>query len=429
MLTLVDLFGDVPDSEAVRADEQIFNPKADPGKQVYDNAIKTLDEAIADLAKTPKIALARDIYYDGDAKKWTALANTLKLKAWLNLRLTDAAGAKTQITTLLGSDLVDTDAEEFTYKFGTSDIPQRSRHPLYRDSYAPQAGAPTGFLSNYFMQQVYNAPAKDGIQDPRWRFYFYRQVGSIAKALKDEPKSIDCTRTPKPDHYQTFQAWCSFDPGFYGRDHANGDGINPDGPARTLFGVYPAGGRADLNISNRDYSVVGQQGQGANGAGIHPMIMSSFTDFMKAEAALFLQTAGTPKDLLKSAVEKSIARVKSFATAKGQGVPDSIVTPTATYVNKVMELYDKAATNGDKMDVIAKEYLIALWGNGIEAYNLYRRTGKPSDIQPTRARLGGKYYRSLIYPSDYATLNSAAKQKTENGVKVFWDNNPDDFIK
>ena len=33
-------------------------------------------------------------------------------------------------------------------------------------------------------------------------------------------------------------------------------------------------------------------------------------------------------------------------------------------------------TDGDRLNVIMKEYFIALWGNGIESYNNYRRTGK-----------------------------------------------------
>ena len=67
LLTLVDVFGDMPYSEA--NDATNFNPKLDGGASIYDSAIVLLDAAIADFAKavadgapTP----ANDFFYDGD---------------------------------------------------------------------------------------------------------------------------------------------------------------------------------------------------------------------------------------------------------------------------------------------------------------------------------------------------------------------------
>ena len=80
------------------------------------------------------------------------------------------------------------------------------------------------------------------------------------------------------------------------------------------------------------------------------------------------------------------------------------------------------------MRVIAREYWLALYGNGIEAYNLYRRTGQPDGMQPGLNPVVGKFPRSFIYPDAYVNRNSNAKQKADFGVKVFWDNNPDGFI-
>jgi hypothetical protein len=428
MLTLVDAFGDVPYSEALKGSEGLFNPKADDGKSVYNAAITTLDDAIALLAKTGAAPLTLDVYYGGDAKKWTALANTLKLKAYMNLRLTDKAGATAKITELLGKDLIDTDAEEFTYKYGTADVPARSRHPKYREMYRPQAGAAEGYLNNHFMLISYK---QKGVEDPRWRYYFYRQVGSIKKAVKDDPKAIPCLISPRPSHYSPNTAWCSFEPGFFGRDHGNSDGLPPDTKAKTCFGVYPAGGLSDKNPKDSlNFTVISIQGQGGNGAGIQPIWMASFTDFLKAEAALTLGTAGDAGTLMLDGVKKSITRTRAFAAAKGQALPAGLEPSEADYLQKVTDLYAAAATPDAKLDVLGKETLIALWGNGIEGYNLYRRTGKPGDTQPMRAEVPGAFIRSLIYPSDFIALNSSVKQKTPTATnKVFWDNNPDNFIK
>ncbi|MCB9052088.1 MAG: SusD/RagB family nutrient-binding outer membrane lipoprotein [Lewinellaceae bacterium] len=426
MMTLVDLFGDVPYSEALRGGEGIFNPKVDDDATIYQTAVNILDDAIADLGKTGAQPLARDIFYGGSAAKWIALANTLKLKAYLNLSLTNEQAAKGEIAKLLGADLIDSDAEEFTYKYGTADVPARSRHPWYRNMYQP-SGEVAEYLSNYYMLVCYE---QKGVQDPRWRYYFYRQVGSIDKALEDEPEAIPCVISPRPSHYGPNQAWCAFDPGFFGRDHGNSDGIPPDDDARTTVGVYPCGGRVDLNDGNADYAVTTRQGQGANGAGIEPIWMAFFTDFVKAEAALMLGTEGDAKTLMIDAVNKSINRVRAFADAKGQSLPAGLEPSTDDYIAAVEALWDAAGTTDAKLDVLMKEYYIALWGNGVEAYNLYRRTGKPSDMQPMRAANPGSFLRSLIYPADFVNLNSNVTQKSNSTVnKVFWDNNPDDFIK
>lgn len=427
MMSLVDLFGDVPYSEALLGVGN-FNPKPDDGSVIYKEAISILDRAISDLGTAPAAgATLRDIYYDGDATKWIALANTLKLKAQLNLSLTEGASATSAIESLLGADLIDTDDEEFTYKFGTSDIPSVSRHPLYLDMYQPVAGSAANYINNYYMLISYQ---QKGVEDPRWRYYYYRQVGSIDAALNDEPESIPCVISPRPSHYGPDQAWCAFDPGFFGRDHGNSDGIPPDNRAKTCVGVYPSGGRVDLNDGDPDFQVVTQQGQGANGGGIHPIWMANFTDFLKAEAALMLGTSGDDAALLEEGVRKSIARTHSFGAEKGQTVPADLIASTDDYVAKVNELYANASTTDAKLDVMMKEYLIALWGNGIEGYNMYRRTGKPSDMQPMRAANPGNFLYSLIYPADFVSLNSSATQKDATAVnKVFWDNNPDNFIK
>jgi len=76
-----------------------------------------------------------------------------------------------------------------------------------------------------------------------------------------------------------------------------------------------------------------------------------------------------------------------------------------------------------------KEYYIALFGNGIDANNNYRRTGKPDNMQLTRAASSCSYTRSMLYPSTLVNLNQNASQKSGVDVRVFWDNNPPGFIK
>ena len=421
-LTVVDLYGDVPYSEALKGDEGILNPKVDGGASVYTACIALLNEAKADLANTAGTGIARDVFYNGSRAKWTTLANSLELKAQLNLSA-DASNtaAKSAVQALItANDLIDTDAEEFTYKYGTSSIPSISRSPGYQDHYAVTKGSGGGYLGNYFLYQMYRDPNLK-VQDPRWRYYFYRKVGSKARALADDSESVPCALTAPPDHYTAEgQPFCTFEPGFYGRDHGNADGSPADARATTAVGAYPYGGRIDLNDGDPNYADATQQGQGGNGAGIEPIYMSWFTDFMKAEAVVRLGLPGDAKALMLSGVTKSINRVRSFSNSIGQALPAGLEPSQVTYLATLGAFFDTAA---DQQDVILKEYYKSLWGNGLEAYNLYRRTGSPKMMQPTRSINGGDFVYTMVYPANFVNLNGSVDQKPDNSTRVFWDVN------
>lgn len=423
MIALVDCFGDIPYSEANNGLGNT-NPKTDNGRAVYDAALKLLDEAIADLSKASAATPAptNDIFYNGSAAKWRTLAKTLKLKAYVQTRLVDNT-VKAKIDALLSeNDLIDTPAEDFIYQFSSKNAAPDSRHPKFINNYA-FAGA-RDYIGNYLMWTMIT---EKGLTDPRRRYYFYRQTLDITTLDQLTLQfTLPCYFRASP--YDAGVPHCIVDNGYIGRDHGNAEGIGPDNLLRTTFGVYPAGGQFDDSQGKARTA-----NDGGKGAGIFPLWLSSFTDFIKAEAALTLSTAGDPKALVESGIRKSFDKVFSFPATIGVTVPANRVPSAATvdaYVNKVKSLYDNAATNGDKLDVIIKEYYIALWGNGLEAYNNYRRTGKPANMQPALQPAPGDFTRSYFYPSVYVDLNKNATQKPGTLVKVFWDNNPDKgFVK
>lgn len=449
-LTLVDLFNDVPMTEALKGPEGNFSPVADPGSAVYDAAITWIGEAKTELAKTGTDvggALSRDIYYRGDRAKWNAFANTLELKAWANLSLVPAkkSEADGKIAALLAADLIDTPAEDFTYKYSATTVPAGSRHPWYDQFYAPTAGSAGGYIGNHFMYEMYNGSdyTTDGvgggsaIEDPRWRYYFYRQVGSIDPVVNGfDQKALGCTPGAPPPNYISagVKVFCVFEPGFYGRDHGDASGTPPDGPVLTCAGVYPAGGRPDLNpTAFTGYSKPTKRGDGTDGAGILTIWMSSYTGFLKAEIAARAGDNAKAKTELLAAVNSSISSVKNFADAAKQSVTISPWTASASsptwtafvtqYTTAVGLAFDNAGT---KMDIVGKEFWKALWGNGLEAYNAYRRTSAPRELQPTIQTGPGPWLRSLIYPAVYVNLNGNATQKDPAAVnKVFWDTNPE----
>jgi len=417
--TLTDYFGSVPLSEAL--DGTNFNPKADEGAAIYQSAIADLDKAIENFNATSS-AIPADYFYGGNRENWIRAANTIKLKLILTRRLVDNGAAATINSLIATNRLISTGAQNFRFRFSANLANPDSRHPRYAGQYSPTGGG--DYQANFYMWTMNDSK---GFQDPRTRFYFYRQRLRNTTDVNE----LRCITNQPPQHYPPGMPFCfgsTASLGYWGRDHLSNEGIPPDGLARTAWGLYPAGGRFDDDRGQPVTLITGAQG-----AGIHPIMMSSFTDFMLAEAALVLKTTGNPRALLESAVRKSMADVRNFALST---IEASFVTNFETarginwdnevnrYVNKVLELYDAASTDDAKLDVIAREYWLALYGNGIEAYNLYRRTGKPAGMQPALEANPGGFIRSFFYPAVFANRNSNAKQKDNVTTPVFWDTNP-----
>lgn len=424
MANMVDAFGDVPYAEAL--DPANFNPKTDAGASIYTAAIADLDKAVENFNAKSKAGATGDLYYGGTADSWIRAANALKLKLLLNRRLVDKTGSTSGINALIADGkLISTAAQNFVFKFGTNLTNPDTRHPRYSGQYSPTGGG--DYQSNSYMGSMYQSK---GFQDPRIRFYFYRQVTVNTKDVNE----LRCITNQKPAHYGPNDVFClPTTVGYWGRDHLSNEGIPPDGLRRTAWGLYPAGGLYD-NDAGRPVSL----GAGAGGAGLHPIMMRSFIDFMLAEAAITLGTTGDAKALLKSAVEKSMADVRAMALGTTEAgkiatfeADQKIVwaDEVTKYVNRVMADYDNAATPDAKLNVVATEYWYALYGNGIESYNLYRRTGKPANQQPALDPNPGQFARSYYYPTSFIARNANAKQKANVAVQVFWDNNPAGFIK
>lgn len=400
LMTLVDCFGDVPYSQAF--DPNNFNPGPDDGATLYGAAEGLLDDAIADFAKTPSRGPANDLFYSGDAGKWTKLANTLKLKMYTNMRLVDSS-VKAKIDAIAGSVILDpADDWEFPFSANTTTAPT-SVHPYFRRNY----GAASDYQSNYYMNELITN------NDPRLRYYFYRQTLTNT----DDVNEQSCISIPIPQHYVDAGAvYCSPGDGYWGRDHIDTDGIPPDNLLRTIFGVYPAGGNFDA-----DQGVAGAANSGLQGAGIHPLMLSSYVNFMLAECAATLGTTGDAKTYLTDAVNQSMAKVMGM----GAGLAvDTLVSSTTDYLDTVLADFDASS---DKVDVIGTQYYYSLFGNGIEAFNNYRRTGQPSNAQPALNPQAGNCTRTFLYPTASVERNSNMSPKPIS-VQVFWDNNPADFI-
>jgi hypothetical protein len=412
MVTLVDYFGDVPYSEAL--DGTNLNPKLDAGKDVYAAALVLLDKAIVNFNATATADPKIDFYYSKSWAKWVKLANTIKMKIYIQTKNVDAT-AISKFNSLVSAGSFIGTGEDFEFNWGTSNANPDARHPEYVNNYTP-SGVGSGYQANWLMNEMRNGKS---VVDPRTRFYFYRQVNDTPVSEQD----MTCTVQPAPAHYLAGgHVYCriSNNSGYWGRDHGNNEGTPPDSQKRTAAGLYPAGGRFD----DDSFRAINSITLGAAGQGITPIILASTVDFWRAEAALSTGGTGDAKALMLAGITKSIAKVRGFIT-RDKGANTARVPATtvdASYLAEVGTLYDNATA---KLDVVMTEFFITLYGNGIDAYNAYRRTGFPTRLQPNIEANPGKFIRSFLYPASETGSNPNVKQKVSVGQRVFWDNNPE----
>lgn len=457
MMLLVDYIGDITNSEANNPSEYP-NPKLDDDEQVYTVALNLLDEASA-LIQGSSPGTALDMFYGGDTDKWVKFINTLKMRAALTTGDYQAV--------IDATNVIETEADNMVFEYGTNELSPDTRHPDYQDDYGT-AGA-TNYRSNWLMNLMVGTFgdlfAGPGDNDPRRRYYFYRQTEAVPGSYNvyyfdcggcadegyyfyqpgEDSETLICSTQETPNHLQfTPQEdyWCSVRMGYWGRDHGNAEGIPPDNFTRTASGVYPAGGRFDDNLEPFIVTADGGAewwtakvglGLGAQGQGIEPIILSSFVEFWRAEAYMALNP-GMAAQHLNAGISESINYVMSFgprdSSADLSFAPDA-VTVDGFIAERTAEFENADTTTAldaqnwpvekDKMDILGEQFFIAMYGAGADAFNFIRRTGYPRTLSRSIDANPGPFPRTLLRPSNETGANPNVNQRLDNSDQVFWD--------
>ncbi|MDC8005590.1 SusD/RagB family nutrient-binding outer membrane lipoprotein [Aureisphaera galaxeae] len=410
LITLVDNFGDVPFSQATNPTE-FPAPVADPGQDVYTGAIALIDEGI-DFLNQGGTPLENDFYYGNNADQWRKLGNSVKMQAYL------ANGNTAAFNAIANSPgmYISSSADDFEWQYGTNEANPDTRHPGYNADYNTSGAG--RYRANWIMHTMLE------LGDPRMRYYFYRQNDCTPGASCDpdgNQVTLNCSVAPRPVHFPNDMIYCSVEDGYWGRDHGDNNGIPPDSFLRTAGGVYPYGGRFDDDTFGS-----ATVGSGGGGAGIVPIMLASYTDLMVAEAALAAGNNGAAQTALQGALTKSIAKVQGFGNLDSDA--DDSFEPTSAEVNAYINTVTgdfASANNVGKWEILGNQNFITHYGNGLNPYNFYRRTGYPNDgLQFVIDPSPGGFVRSFFYPANEANVNANITQKPNVGVQVFWDNNP-----
>ena len=428
---LVDLYGDVPFSEANKfaTESKILYPKFDKGEEIYPQLLAMLDAGIADINNSGTanvlVPAADDLFYQGSVAKWEKAANTIKLKLYNQIRLT--RDVSTEVKALLASGKIfasTTDGLMFNY--GTSISPD-DRNPAYSDYPAGQKG---NYISPWFwsIMNGYNSSVLTGIKDPRIPFYFYKQLTNTATASG------------------TAQNATEYRDGGFVSIYFGSVGRNRDwsqDATMTVLGVYPAGGKYD------DQS--GAKINATSGTGAAPLKLLTYADRLYIEAELINAglATGDAKVVFGRALTESIALVDYVSGKAAPTAPKLVGTAVATdYTTKVNAAF-AAATKEKQLEMIITEKWITSFGFSVDQYTDYRRTGYPilfnpkdatmapggsvqppvkgdptisGDQAPVPVQLSRDYPRSLPWPLEELQVNSSAPaQKVPSTYKVFWD--------
>jgi hypothetical protein len=114
---LVDLFNDIPYSEALQGTSGNITPAVDPGAEVYADLIVKLDAAVAAYDANPTTAAfpSQDVIYGGNISLWKQFINTLKLKIYLRMAYTPQANPAAVNALIAENNFITQDASFKTF--------------------------------------------------------------------------------------------------------------------------------------------------------------------------------------------------------------------------------------------------------------------------------------------------------------------------
>lgn len=378
MQYMVDLYGDVPYSEAFQEVDNI-TPKYDKGVDVYKGLVGELLDAkklISTYGENPAYLVTNtsDPVFEGDMGQWEKFANTVLLKYAVRLsNTTDSEGIALKneiISALAGADYI---TENVTINPGYNNGSAAGQNPLYynfgRGTYDGQIntqGYQLMTASDHAVRTLQgDAAITSGVSDSRIEFLF----------------------TPAKQYNGTAAGGAA---GYYGY---------PQGMGNEAYKASLGFGPDDLKPTNGNFSFLGGSfyafPDGAYEDGYLMMLAES--EFLQAEAALRGYAGfGDAQAHFQAGIQASF-EFDGQADAAADYITAIAGKPKAGWTG----------SNEDKIAAIQYQRWVALMNyNGIESYINYLRTGYPETPLATTATQSNKPYR-LLYPANEYATNSA----------------------
>ena len=431
MSVAVDLWGDVPYSQATMLKQGIVSPVYDNQEDIYASVLELIDTAKANLAiETGQMPGGDDLYYGGDTAKWIKFANTLKLKLYNQIRSTPLYNAADVAALIAEDNFFDSIDDDFEFKHTGNASPSEERNKLYVESYGSTQFST--YMSPWFYEILkgWNPDIHTGTADPRIPYYFFNQLtpGEFPPDQGDAE-----TGNPKADYWDAATGFFSIRFGSVGpyRDSSAENSY-------TYPGIFPTGGRYDDGAGGvMDIS---------SGTGIAPHRMLTYDEFLYIKAEMMLAGAipGDAAATLEEAMAASFAKVDQVVTLSQTTQTVPALTGRAdvlAFVDDILAEY-AAGDNAKKLEVIMTQKWVATFGDPGDQYTDYRRTGYPVLANPngpspeyqldngdgfplldSQTVVNNPFQLSLFWPQTELNANANAPgQKNVATYKIFWDN-------
>lgn len=386
---LVDLFGDVPYTEALQGETNI-TPALTPGQEVYTDLISKIDAAIAAYNANPEDSTvgSQDNIYGGDGDKWVQFANTLKLRIYMRMSYTSQANPAAVNALMAENNFIATDAS-----FSNFNKTLDKTNPFYGVQLSNQGsglGDVNNIASNTLLQfYIDNA-------DPRKEMVFRPNKGTLNYSSIVQGSGNDFNNTASA----------------YARPS-----VNPEFP---VFFITVA----ESNFLQAEALIRYSGGAGAKEKYDAGVVASFVTD-----ATYFLiddDLDGIPNESEDIDENYEPVYTASQATAFAQ----DLVAPGGAY-----EYIDAGSVEGNVRQVIIQKWAALAFVNNVESYIETTRTKYP-EVVPVGTEdyaignrvpseisvLSGTQVPSILfYPQNEVNRNPNVPQRNSVTEKVWWD--------
>ncbi len=379
MQYIVDLYGDVPYSEAFKELENVA-PKYDKDIDAYKGLVDELLDAKSLLAANAsntsfKVEASADPIFKGNLSKWGDFANTVLLKYAVRLSNTsnaDGIALRNKIIGALnGASFINANV---TINPGYSNASGDAQNPLYYNfgQYTYSGSTNTnGYLlmtaSDHAIKMLQGDPSKitSGVSDSRIGFLFTKGKKYNGTSAGGEVGYYGYPQGMNNDDYKVFMGY-------------------------TVNALKP---------STSNFSFLGGTFATAGSGGLENgyLMMLSESEFLQAEAALRGYSG------FSNAQQHFENGIKSSFTF------DGVATDFQPYLESISSVpkVGWAGSNDDKIAAIQYQRWVALMNyNGIESYINYLRTGYPETPLATSTVRTHKPWR-MLYPASEYSSNTA----------------------
>lgn len=374
MQNLTDIFGDIPYSEAFKADAGVTKPRFDSQQEVYQQMCMELERANRLYARAPYVEESRktlDRMYGFDMEKWRRFNNSLYLRLLCRI-----SGRPETVV-----DSVHNVAEKLQQIVDHPDT-----YPIFRDN-ADNATVRNTGASPYIAEFVPTT-------------YTESEFTSAGRKLTEQFIGLTVVKDPSGTQTDLYA-----DPrlkifGNYCKGYTYWKG--------TIAGaeVGEETSRGDRGASWLNYSTL------CRGNSDEWLMDVAEVRFILAEAALRGLIGGgerAARAYYESAVSASCAKWSDFAGAVS---PDYVIAPADVDALLASPLASWDAAE-NKQELVAKQKFIALFWTGMEGWAEYRRTGYP------RLKVGnGCVYNDFVLPTRFAYPNTTMATNGDHAAEA-----------